>query len=242
MELSVRVAGMHCDSCIGKVTEALQNLAGVQSVHVSLKPPVAHVIARSPIGLTEIDAALRRAGLYHAEEVIPDTQVAAAPAEEGDQGTFYPLVLIFAYLAGTVLVIAWTSKAFSAHALMSWFMGGFFLVFSFFKLLDLRGFAMAYRSYDVVARALPAWGFVYPFVELALGGAYLTAWQPFAINVVTLVVMLVSAVGVLQSLIQKRAIRCACLGTVLNLPMTQVTLIEDLGMAAMAAFMLLRFV
>ena len=121
---------------------------------------------------------------------------------------------------------------------MRYFMGGFFLVFSFFKLLNLRGFADAYRSYDIVARAWPAWGFVYPFVELALGTACLLNLNPIATNVATLVLMLVGAVGVIKALLDKRAIRCACLGTALNLPMTTITLIEDLGMAMMAALML----
>jgi hypothetical protein len=57
-------------------------------------------------------------------------------------------------------------------------------------------------------------------------------------NSVTLVLMLVGAAGVLKALLDKRAIRCACLGTALNLPMTTVTLVEDLTMAAMAAGML----
>jgi hypothetical protein len=117
-------------------------------------------------------------------------------------------------------------------------MAGFFLVFSFFKLLDLRGFAGVYRSYDVVARAWPAWGFIYPFAELALGIAYLLNLNPIATNIVTLTLMLVGAVGVLKALLDKRAIRCACLGTALNLPMTTITIVEDLGMAAMAAVML----
>jgi prepilin signal peptidase PulO-like enzyme (type II secretory pathway) len=115
------------------------------------------------------------------------------------------------------------------------FMGAFFLAFSFFKLLDLRGFADAYRGYDVVARPIPAYGYVYPFIELLLGVAYITAFQPFATNLVTLVVMAVSSVGVLQSVLNKRAIRCACLGTVFNLPMSTVTLVEDGLMIAMAA-------
>ena len=111
-------------------------------------------------------------------------------------------------------------------------------MFSFFKLLDLPGFADAYRSYDIVARAWFAWGFVYPFVELALGAAYLLNLNPIATNVSTLVLMLIGAVGVLKALLDKRAIRCACLGTALNLPMTTITLVEDLGMAMMAALML----
>ena len=118
-------------------------------------------------------------------------------------------------------------------------MAGFFLVFSFFKLLDLRGFADAYQSYDILARRSRAWALAYPFVELALGIAYLTRWQPVPTNIATLALMLVGSVGVLRAVLDKRAIRCACLGTALNLPMTTVTLVEDLGMAAMAGVMLL---
>jgi hypothetical protein len=55
----------------------------------------------------------------------------------------------------------------------------------------------------------------------------------------TLILMLIGSIGVLRALLDNRAIRCACLGTALNLPMTTVTLVEDLGMAAMAAAMLL---
>jgi hypothetical protein len=117
-------------------------------------------------------------------------------------------------------------------------MAGFFLVFSFFKLLDLRGFVDAYRSYDVVARAWPAWAFVYLFVELGLGVAYLLNLSPRITNGLTLALMLIGSIGVLKALLDERAIRCACLGTALNLPMTTITLVEDLAMAAMASAML----
>ncbi len=60
-----------------------------------------------------------------------------------------------------------------------------------------------------------------------------------ATNVTTLVLMLVGSVGVFQTLLNKRVIQCVCLGTVLKLPMTKVTLAEDLSMATMAAAMLI---
>ena len=121
---------------------------------------------------------------------------------------------------------------------MGHFMAGFFLVFSFFKLLDLRAFADAYSTYDIVAAKWPVYGFVYPFIELALGAAYLGHFAPIATNAVTLAVMGVSSVGVVKALLAKRKIRCACLGTVFNLPMSVVTLVEDGLMLAMAAVML----
>jgi copper chaperone CopZ len=69
--------------------------------------------------------------------------------------------------------------------------------------------------------------------------AYIAGIQPTAVNLTTLVVMSVSSIGVIQSVFQKRKIRCACLGTVFNLPMSTVTLVEDGLMIAMAAGALL---
>ena len=117
-------------------------------------------------------------------------------------------------------------------------MAGFFLVFSFFKLLDLTAFADSYQMYDVIAARSRGYALAYPFIELVLGVAYVVRFEPVLTNAVTLVVMLVGAYGVLKSLLAGRKIRCACLGAVLNLPMTYVTLVEDALMAVMAAAML----
>jgi hypothetical protein len=117
-------------------------------------------------------------------------------------------------------------------------MAGFFLVFSFFKLLNLQAFADAYATYDLVAAKSRAYALAYPFLELALGIAYLVRFQPFATNLATLVLMTIGTVGVARSLLSGDRIQCACLGTVFNLPMSSVTLIEDLSMALMAAAML----
>ncbi len=152
--------------------------------------------------------------------------------------TYYPLILISAYLLGIVGVIELNSGQWNEMRAMTHFMGGFFLVFSFFKLLNLQGFADAYRTYDVIAKKVPAYGLIYPFIELGLGLSYIWGMQPFATNAVTLVVMVVSSIGVIQSLLQKSKIQCACLGTMFDLPMTKITLFEDLLMAAMALVML----
>jgi hypothetical protein len=162
----------------------------------------------------------------------------ATPVADQPKRNYYPLVLILLYLLGTVGLAEAAAGGFDPMRAMGRFMAGFFLVFSFFKLLNLRAFADAYAGYDVVAARWRAWGYAYPFVELALGAAYLTGFQPVATNVVTLVVMGVSTVGVVKSLLARRKIRCACLGTVFNLPMSYVTLVEDLLMVAMAAAML----
>lgn len=90
----------------------------------------------------------------------------------------------------------------------------------------------------MLARPVRAYGYLYPFIELGLGIAYIARLAPVVTNVVTLVVMLVSAVGVTQALLQNRRIQCPCLGTVFNLPMTKVTFLEEALMAGMAVIML----
>ncbi len=119
------------------------------------------------------------------------------------------------------------------------FMSGFFLAFSFFKYLDVKGFADSYATYDIVAKKFMAWGVIYPFVEFLLGIAYAINFNPFVTNVITFIVMMVSIIGVLQSVLNKRKIQCACLGAVFNLPMSTVTIIEDALMIAMSGITLI---
>jgi copper chaperone CopZ len=250
--MTVRIDGMHCDGCATKIREAVQRLDGVRKIEVDRSRARADVTVDDEIDAKSISRsivdAIRGAGDYSASLVDEDgrgaseepSDAAGAPrdadAEPGE--SIYPLILIVGYIAGTVILVAWATGDWSAGALMRHFMAGFFLVFSFFKLLDLRGFVSAYRDYDLVAKALPAWAWIYPFVELALGVGYLLDLLPIVTNLVTFAVMTVGAVGVLKALLNRRRIRCACLGTALNLPMTTVSLVEDLLMAAMAAAML----
>jgi copper chaperone CopZ len=249
------IEGMHCQSCVTRVGAALRGVAGVTAADVSLAPPRARVEMSRHVPTDELARAVTTAGDYRLGELshanghdgaahsatlpVIDAAPRSTPAvDEPRRESLYPLFLIVGYVAGAVALVAWVERPASMADPMRHFMAGFFLAFSFFKLLDLRGFVDAYRSYDIPARLVPAWAWAYPFVELALGVAYLVNFQPRLTNWVTLVVMLVGAVGVLRALLDKRQIRCACLGTALNLPMTKVTLVEDLGMAAMAAAML----
>ena len=109
--------------------------------------------------------------------------------------------------------------------------------FSFFKFLDLKGFSDSYAMYDLLAKRIKLYGLVYPFIELALGIAYLTHFETKITYITTIAVMGFSSIGVIQSVLDKRKIRCACLGAVFNLPMSTVTIIENLLMVAMAVFM-----
>ena len=187
--------------------------------------------------------AIESAGDYRATERtdagVSEQASRQPPVEtEPKRESLYPLFLIVGFIAGVTVLVAYATGTWSLEPMMRHFMAGFFIVFSFFKFLDPPGFVSAYRSYDIVAAKVPIWGWVYPCVELGLGVAYFLALAPIATNAITLTLMLVGAVGVLNALLAKRAIRCACLGTALSWPMTKVALVEGLTMAAMAGAVL----
>lgn len=229
---------LNCGSCVASVMPYLDSEASISRWNVDTSSPD-KILTVEGDGVSEekVRAAVTRAGF----NVLGDSRPVpvASPAEPPASVSYYPLVLLVVFLVGAVSLGELQAGNFVWERLMQNFMGAFFVTFSFFKLLDLRGFADSYSMYDVVARRVPAYGYAYPFIELALGVAYLARIQPIATNFATLIVMAISAVGVVQSLLAKRKIRCACLGTVFNLPMSTVTLVEDASMIVMAIAMLL---
>ena len=232
------LTGLHCNACVKRVTQALQPLA--ESVEVSLSPMQA-VLVGGTASLRELQVAVSAAGKYQLEPAAEPVAEAAEPAEVPASwwATYRPLLLLLGYiLAGSVLVQLAHGGSASGAETMRFFMAGFFLAFSFFKLLDLPAFADAYAGYDLLAARWRGWGYVYPFVELGLGVAYLAHFNPVLTHSLTILVMGFSAIGVIRAVLDKRQIRCACLGAVFKLPMSTVTIVEDVGMVLMAAWML----
>ena len=119
------------------------------------------------------------------------------------------------------------------------FMGLFFLVFGLFKLVDLRGFVDGFQSYDVVARKFRFFGYLYPFFEIIIGVLYLAGYMSVWQNIFVLILSGLGLFSVLNSLMKKSKIKCVCLGTVFDLPMTWVTFFENFLMFVMAVLMLL---
>ncbi len=235
------ITGMTCGSCVAKVQQRLSEHPNIESVTVTLQPPQAEVRTRRALSNDELNTWLAPLGHYR---VTAEAAPHAAPSGDSlpakDATTYRPLIILLVYLLAVTASVLFAAGRWDAMLAMRVFMGGFFIAFSFFKMLDLRGFADAYRSYDLVARKWPGYGFIYPFIELGLGLAYLAQVNPPVVNGTTAVVMAVSLAGVLRAVFSKRAIRCACLGTVFQLPMSTVTIIEDGVMLAMALIMLLR--
>ena len=239
MKKSFDISGMHCESCVGKIKGSLEKVEHVTSAEVTLSPPKATLELYSEGSFSVLQEAVSSVGNYELKAVetkVPEKKPVLSEAEE--KKSLYPLFLIVGYIIGVVVFAGYSSDNLSYSWLMRQFMAGFFITFSFFKLLDLEGFVSAFRGYDLVARRYPAYGWAYPFIELVLGVSYLTGILLVPAYIATIIIMGVGAIGVLKVLLNKNSIQCACLGTVLNLPMTKVTLIENTTMVIMAALML----
>ncbi len=232
---------MTCGGCAAKVQRLLTDLPNVQKVDISLAEGTADITMAKHIPTADFQKALAAYPKYQLSET-QNHNTAAGLVDDIEQKswlqTYRPILLIAGYLLLIALIAGRSSGGFNVQTAMRIFMSGFFLVFSFFKLLDVQGFADSYSMYDLIAKRIKAWGYVYIFVELGLGLLYATNILPKLTNSITLVVMSVSLIGVVQSVLNKRQIRCACLGAVFNLPMSTLTIIEDGLMIGMSLLML----
>jgi copper chaperone CopZ len=228
------ISGMTCSSCEDKVKNALESIEGISNVVVSKDTGSAKLQMSKSVLTPDLQDVLgtKYKISSHTEHVMEEEE------SKNWLTTYKPLLLVFFYIVLISFVVQLSSPFFNWMQMMQHFMAGFFLTFSFFKLLNLKGFAESYAMYDIVAKKIPAWGYLYAFTELALGIAYLLNYWPITTNLVTFLVMSVSIIGVLQSVLNKKKIQCACLGTVFNLPMSTVTIVEDALMIAMSVFML----
>lgn len=242
MKTVYRIQGMTCNGCRSFVEKELSKLEQVDEVSVSLEKEEAVVTSLSKLNIAILRETLPRKYAI----AVKEKQGSGTMAIGGKQASeptvskwrqLKPLFLILVYISVTSVLLHY--KAFSLKAIMTDFMGLFFIVFSFFKLLDLKGFTHSFVMYDPLAARIKAYAWVYPFIEVALGLMLLLRWKIQLALVTTIFILGITTIGVVRSLLKKEAIQCACLGTALKLPMTEATFIENALMIIMAFSMLI---
>lgn len=155
---------------------------------------------------------------------------------------FIPLISILAVISAFTIYMYAVTEGTNLMFVMRMFMAGFFIAFGFFKLINWKGFVEAYQMYDILAKRSTSYAYLYPLIEVGLGLAYFFSWNLIFTAIFTIIVMLIGAYGVWLKLLEKEEIPCACLGVVFKIPMTKVTLFEDLLMAVMALVMLITLI
>ena len=153
---------------------------------------------------------------------------------------YMPLVIIIGLISLTTIFLALRDLQhgnFTIQTTISYFMIGFFLVFAGFKITDLKGFAEGYSSYDLLARKIFAYGYVYPFIELFFGLAMILDPTSKPLLLAEIFIMGFSGIWVSIKIMRKEKFQCVCLGTILKVPLTKITIVEDFGMVGLASVM-----
>ena len=146
-------------------------------------------------------------------------------------GKVFPWVLGITLISFSVLSMI--------NDFMTLYMGIFFILFSLMKMIDWKGFIEAFSTYDILAKKIPGYAIIYPGLEFILGILFITnSFIPIAAWI-TIIALGIGGIGVSLKLLKKEKFQCACLGTFINVPLTNVTLLEDIIMVAMAVFILL---
>ena len=151
--------------------------------------------------------------------------------------TYRPVIAIFAVTALMALAVAW-SQSLGAVRAAELFVAFSMCVLGIMKLRDLESFSTMFLNYDLLARRWVPYGYVYPFIEtgaglLMIAGALIWLAAPLA-----LVAGTIGAVSVFKAVyLDRRQLKCACVGGDTNVPLGFVSLTENLAMMAMALWM-----
>ena len=232
MKSILQISGMTCEGCRSSVKNKLSTLDGVDKVQVDLTKGQAVIYSKNPVSLLQIKETLpSKYSLIKEENINLDTHgditIKASKIKQ-----LKPLFIILVYIFIASILLNYKNWN-SSNAMLD-FMGLFYIIFSFFKILDIKGFSMSFRMYDPLAKQAPIYGYIYPFIEVILGMMFLIRFEVNTALILTVIVLGITTIGVTQTLISKRSIKCACLGTTLNLPMTEATFIENALMIIMA--------
>ncbi len=223
------ISGMTCEACEYKIQHVFSQIPSVKSVIAKHIDNLVVIETDKQISEATILDILKPHSKYG---LMASTELPTSPVAQSWTNQYYPLLLI----GGMITLVSFLTsfhlgiyelQHFQVKIFLHNFMTGFFLVFSFFKLLDVKAFAESFQMYDLLASKLPIYGKMYPFIELALGILCLIHFQTQWVYIADIVIMGFGAMGVIQSVIDKRKIRCACLGSVFNLPMSTVTIVEN---------------
>jgi glutaredoxin len=163
------------------------------------------------------------------------------PVADADATRYRPVIVVFAVAALMSLAVSWaTSGALLTIRSGEWFIAFSMCILALLKLQDIESFSTMFLGYDLLARRFIPYSYVYPYAEL-LAGVLMVAGALIWISIpVALFIGGVGAVSVFKAVyVDKREIKCACVGGNSKVPLGFVSLTENL-MMAMAIWMVAR--
>ncbi|WP_036564461.1 MauE/DoxX family redox-associated membrane protein [Brucella intermedia] len=163
-------------------------------------------------------------------------------AKDPDALTYTPVIALFAMAALMALAASWAAfgSLLTVEA-AEWIIAIAMCLLALQKLKDVEGFATMFLNYDLLAQRWVRYSYVYPYAE-ALAGVLMMAGALMWLSIpVALFIGTIGAVSVFKAVyIDKRELKCACVGGDSNVPLGFVSLTENLMMVGMALWMIFK--
>lgn len=162
------------------------------------------------------------------------------PTPKKGERTYKPVVALFSVAALMAISITWsTTGTLIGEPSLRLFGGISMALLALQKLADLNSFSNSFLNYDLLSVRFVPYAFIYPFAELASGLGMLSGSFPAASGIVALAIGTEGAISVVKAVyVDRRELTCACMGGNANVPLGFISLLENLLMVVMGAFML----
>ena len=231
-----KVRGMTCEGCANSIKETLESNEFISSANISLQDENINIVSDKNFTLIELNSLIDNLGEYK----IYEEKLASKIIEYFSSKKTLLLALLLVLISSLSLQVE--KDSFDLNEWMISYMGIFFLLFSFLKLIDVRGFSGSFKKYDLISKIIPSFAITYPFVELFLALAFLSGYLLFASYIMTIIFMASQFFGVFISLQKKEVIKCACMGSSISIDISTLTLIENLVMILMSSYMIINLI
>ena len=231
-----KVSGMTCDGCANSIKEALELNKFISSVNINLEDENININSDKNFTVNELNSLIENLGNYK----IYEENIFSKIIEYFSSKKTLLLALSLVLISSLSLHIG--EDNFELNEWMVSYMGIFFLLFSFLKLVDVKGFSGSFKKYDLISKIIPSFAITYPFIELFLALTFLSGYFLITSYIMTLLFMTSQFFGVFISLQKKEVIKCACMGSSINIDISTLTLIENLVMILMSSYMIIIFI
>jgi len=227
---------MTCEGCANSIKETLESNEFISSANISLQDENINIISDKNFTLIELNSLIDNLGEYK----IYEEKLASKIIEYFSSKKTLLLALSLVLISSLSLQVE--KDDFDLNEWMISYMGIFFLLFSFLKLIDVKGFSGSFKKYDLISKIIPSFAITYPFVELFLALAFLSGYLLFVSYIMTIIFMTSQFFGVFISLQKKEVIKCACMGSSISIDISTLTLIENLVMILMSSYMIIGLI
>jgi len=230
MKQVFRVHGMSCMGCVKSLEKILLSETTLKQVTVRLNPPELEIVAPILTTASALNQLLVESKFTVQEKKWHHSITASIRR-------FLPLLTM------TLLVVIFTGVhvwyyGWSFHTVMQFMMAGYFLLFGALKVANWQKFVVSYRAYDDLAKRSAVYAQTYPALEVAIGVLYYVGVVWWPLHLLVGLLMTQKAYSTWRVVRSGNVVQCACLGGFFAIPITRVTVFEDILMAAMAFYMM----